>query len=450
MSIHNIERLHATALSKLTEFVNYESIVLCKTNPKFKLSYSQALEYTARIRGFNTRKGAENKKTSLTQAELKENLKSVFDKQFANHNIEGQLERLFEIHSAYIESQEWNLEEILDPNTAYAFTYINNATWNAVAAEYLNSQQDDWDDGLYKPQLLLSHLFTANAISHMTEQSDEGFDLNDLTFDDLSKPIPNEYLPYVISGYQSLSKSCFEIIKLDQIMTTRELEYLIAKANGEFENDQTIQTTKVSKLPDLKNKHYNANKMLKDLSLDHIYKTSKRTNFIFDIPHNIPNLDFAGDTFEHYLGQFKNLNLTIRKPDYTAVSLCTPDFSLNAWNYYLINYYNAVLDFSEIMFRQLAPNERFNFNNVFFDDFGRVFYKTSNAIKTTFMNKEYALTENDFSVLFSFLISNQIATERNLPFNLYMNFYNQLMIHNALKYRQGVDDFQLFQSIKLS
>lgn len=447
MSIQNIERLHATALSKITEFVNFECIVLHKTNPKFKLSNSQALEYTARIRGFNTRKGAENKTSTLSQSELKENFKSIFDKQFGSVNEEGQLNRLFEVHNAYLESQEWNLEDVLDPHTAFAFTYINNATWNAVAAAYLSAQPDDWDDGLSKPQLLLSHLFTANAISHMTDKSEEGYDFNESTFLDLSKPIPNENLPFVISGYQSLSKSCFEIMDLDQIMTTRELDYLIAKANGEFDSAQTSQA---SKLPDLKNKHYTANKMLKDLSIDHIYKTSKRTNFIFNIPHNIPNLAFAGDTFEHYLGQLRNLNLTIRDSDYVALSLCTPDFSLNAWNYYLINYYNAALDFSAIIFRQLAPSERFDFNNVFFDDFGRVFYKTSNAIKTTFMNKEYLLSENDFSVLFSFLISNQIVTERNLPFNLYMNFYNQLMIHNTLKYRQGVDDFQLFQTIKLS
>lgn len=446
MSI-NIENIHATALSKITDFVNFEHFVLHNTKSKFKLSHAQALEYIARIRGFNTRKGSENKESPLDPSEVKNQFKPVFERQFGN-GLE--LDRLFACHTAYLESQQWDLTNIADPDTALAFGYINNAKWNAVAKLYLESQPDDWNDGKDKPQLLISHLFTANALSHMTEKSDDGYELNDLSFIEISKPIPAELTQAVTSSYKALSASCFDLISLDMVVVTRLVDYLMANVNGEFNENCNVLNTSTAKKPDLKNKHYNANLILKDISIDHIRKTSARTNFVFNIPHNIPNLEFGGDTFELMLGQLKNLNSTIREQDYISLSLRQEGVSLNAWNYYLINYYNAVLDFSPIIFRQLAHNERFVFDNVYFDDFGRVFYKTENPIKVSFLGKEYLLSENDFSILFSFMITKQVVTERNTPFNLYMSFYHQLMIHKALSLNYGMDNFEVFKNIKLA
>lgn len=450
MSIQNVQSIHATALSKLTDFVNYEFILLHNTNPKFKLGHAQALEYIARIRGFNTRKGSEGKDSPWTTTQVKEQFQSVFERQFGSEIYNEDLNRLLAIHSAYLESQNWDLTELNDPQTAFGFAYINDAKWNAVARGYLESQPDGWDDGAEKPQLLLSHLFTANALSHMTEETEDGFDLNELSFVELSKPIPDDLIHVVTSGYQTLSKSCFELMSLDTLMTTRVVEYLMAKANGEFKRPDDPSTIKVAKQPDIKNKHYNPNTAFKDLSIDQIRRTAERTNFIFDIPHNIPNLEFGGDTFELLLNQIKNLNSFIHEQDYKALSIRQEGVSLNVWNYYLINYYNAVLDFSPIIFSHLAPTEQFVFNNVFFDDFGRVFYKTDKPIKAHFMNEEILMSENDFSILFSFLISKQVVAERNLPFNLYMSFHHQLMIRIALQYRKGMDDFTLFKKIKLA
>lgn len=208
MSI-NIENIHATALSKITDFVNFEHFVLHNTKSKFKLSHAQALEYIARIRGFNTRKGSENKESPLDPSEVKNQFKPVFERQFGN-GLE--LDRLFACHTAYLESQQWDLTNIADPDTALAFGYINNAKWNAVAKLYLESQPDDWNDGKDKPQLLISHLFTANALSHMTEKSDDGYELNDLSFIEISKPIPAELTQAVTSSYKALSASCFDLI----------------------------------------------------------------------------------------------------------------------------------------------------------------------------------------------------------------------------------------------
>lgn len=450
MSIQNIQSIHATALSKLTDFVNYEHIVLHNTNPKFKLGHAQSLEYIARIRGFNTLKGSEGKESPLKPQQVKDHFKSVFERQFGSEIFNEDLNRLLAIHSAYLESQKWDLTKVSDSPTAFAFAYIKDAKWNAVAHAYLLSQPDGWDDGAEKPQLSLSHLFTANALSHMTEKTEDGYDLNELTFLELTKPIPKDIDHHVVAGFQSMSKSCFELMSLDQIMTTRIVDYLLAHANGEFKRPDDPSTIKVAKKPDIKNKHYNPNTAFKDLSIDHIYKTAERTSFIFDIPHNIPNLQFGGDTFELLLNQIKNLNSLIHQPDYKALSCRQEGVSLNAWNYYLINYYNAVLDFSPIIFSHLAPTESFNFDNMFFDEFGRVFYKTNKPLKVHFMNESVIMTENDFSILFSFLISKQVLVERNLPFNLYMSFHHQLMIRFALEYKKGMDDFTLFAKIKLA
>lgn len=449
VQVNDALRIHAVALSKIVDFANYESILINGHNPKFKLGHAQSLEYIARIRGFNTRKGSEDKDDPLTPTQIKENFKAVFERQFGSEIYNQDLNRLFTLHTSYLESQQWVLTDVYDTKTALGFAYINDAKWNAVARVYLESQPDGWDDGPEKPQLLLSHLFTANALSHMTEETEDGFDLNELTFVEITKPVPDDLILHVTASYQALSKSCFELISLDSIITTRVVDYLLAKANGELDSADP-STVKVHKQPDIKNKHYNPNTAFKELSIDHIRRTAEKTNFIFDIPHNIPNLEFGGDTFELLLNQIKNLNSFKHGPDHKALGIRQEGVSLNAWNYYLINYYNAVLDFSPIIFSHLAPREQFNFNNLFFDDFGRIFYKTDKPVQVLFMNEEFSMTENDFSILFSFLITKQVLAERNLPFNLYMSFHHQLMIRIALQYNKGMDDFTVFKKIKLA
>lgn len=449
VQVNEALRIHAVALSKIVDFTNYESILINGHNPKFKLGHAQSLEYIARIRGFNTRKGSEDKDDPLTPTQIKENFKAVFTRQFGSEIYNQDLNRLFTLHTSYLESQQWVLTDIYDAKTALGFAYIKDAKWNAVARVYLESQPDGWDDGPEKPQLLLSHLFTANALSHMTEETEDGFDLNELTFVEITKPVPNDLILHVTDSYQALSKSCFELLSLDSIMTTRVVDYLLAKANGELDSADPSMA-KVNPKPDIKNKHYNLNLAFKELSIDHIRKTAEKTNFIFDIPHNIPNLEFGGDTFELLLNQIKNLNSFKYEQDYMALCIRQEGVSLNAWNYYLINYYNAVLDFSPIIFSHLAPREQFNFNNLFFDDFGRIFYKTDKPVQVLFMNEEFSMTENDFSILFSFLITKQVLVEKNLPFNLYMSFHHQLMIRIALQYEKGMDDFTPFKKIKLA
>ncbi|NNH77370.1 hypothetical protein HLH17_06735 [Acinetobacter sp. ANC 5380] len=51
------------------------------------------------------------------------------------------------------------------------------------------------------------------------------------------------------------------------------------------------------------------------------------------------------------------------------------------WCELLIDFYNAALDFSQIVFENHVTNTRFSFHNIYFDQGGRICFKTMDKIQ---------------------------------------------------------------------
>ena len=437
-------RIHAASFSKLTDFVNRESITLYGHNPKLKLSHSQALEYVARISGYNTYKGMEV--GGFTQLINTENLSAkfseVFNKQFKSIKDDVALTRLKQIHSFYLSSQLWCLDEISDLDTALAISYANVSKWNDISAIYLKKNlyaAPKWSDNRNKTQLELSHLFTANLLGHLCTKYNDQYDLNEDLDDvnDLLGSVSSNIIGDVAHAYNSMAWSCIHISDLGSFAIKRTVTYLMAVANNEDSVDDSAKRVNPFEL--FNHARQSEYAVLMNMSIKDLGDWICQQEFNFDAPYNVPYSCMGGEAHRFFITQLPVLNSTIIGQDYQALKYCPENMSLNQWDDLLGNFYNAALDFSQIVFENYIVGQSFSFHKIYFDKGGRVCYKTTDKIEVRVNGNSYKLSANDFNMWFSLAVSSHIVAKGSMPFSQYMNWYYQYMLKNAVDSCVGLD-----------
>lgn len=425
--------IHAKSLVALTEFVNRESVVLNNTNPKFKLSNSQALEYVAKLSGYNTYKGFKvgNGVSKFTPDELQNNFEAIFLKQFKSDD-QVALSRLKQIHGLYLFSQRWVLDQIADTMTALALSFVKVSKWNKISALYLQKNinaSPKFADGGFKPQLELSHLFTANLLGHITEPQDDEYDINDHDVSELFVDIPKDWSEEVVSSYNWMAGSCFVFSNQDDCNITRIVQYLLDVANG-----RTIEgEDRSNKFADISPRIQAEMGVLGNMAAIDTVKFYKEQNVNFGVIHNVPNYLLVGDTCRFLMEQLPKLNSAITGQDHWAVSYCPENMGINLWNDLLIDFYNAALDYMQIIFEDIVENHRFIFQNVYFDRGSVLCYVGDGSFKVRWKDGIADLNASELSMLLTYMIVNQVVHKESTPFNNYMWVYYQNLILSALQ-----------------
>lgn len=437
-------RIHAASLSALVEFVNREFIVLRKTNPKLKLSHSQALEYVARLQGYNTYKGldVEGFRQKFSAEKSKAQFDEIFNKQFKSVTDEVVLARLKAIHKLYMESQQWVLDEISDMDTAVGLSSVKLSKWNEVSGVYLQknlSASEKWHNGGFKPQLELSHLFTANLLGHLCTLEDDEYIINEdvENITDLISHASEDEFATVLGAYNGMACSCLLSFKPEVFTFMRTVEYLMAVANKEesvIELDEKRDTFEL--FGGVRQREFG---VLKNMAIKEVEATLSDRDREFALAHNIPNVARGGQTYRFLIDQLPTLNSTIIKQDYQALKYCPENMSLNLWNELLINFYNAALDFSHIVFENHVINTRFSFHNIYFDQGGRICFKTMDKVQVSVDGEIFKLSANDFNMWFTILIGMYISHQKPNAFNTYMSMYYQILFKTAIENHTGLD-----------